>query len=59
MDGRAIGAGSLADAGLRRLASEWDGPRPAGVERDKVVGVRIAEPAEPSGDARQLTPTRP
>ncbi|HEY0115707.1 MAG TPA: hypothetical protein VGB54_08300 [Allosphingosinicella sp.] len=30
MDGRGIGAAALADAGLRRLASEMAGPRPAG-----------------------------
>lgn len=31
MLGQAIGAQALAYAGLRDLASEWSGPRPAGV----------------------------
>jgi len=30
MDGRAIAAGAVSDAGLRRLATELGGPRPAG-----------------------------
>lgn len=36
MDGRAIAAGALADAGLRQLASETGGPRPSGVDRGSV-----------------------
>ena len=59
MDGRAIGAGSLADAGLRRLASEMDGPRPAAVEKGNIVGARAAERLSPASDARRLRPTRP
>ncbi len=30
MDGRAIAAGAVSDTGLRRLATELGGPRPAG-----------------------------
>jgi hypothetical protein len=59
MDERAIGAGSLADAGLRRLASEMDGPRPAGVERGTVARIVAAEAASTASDARRLRPTRP
>ena len=57
MDGRAIGGAAIGDAGLRRLASEMDGPRPGGVERVGVGGVPAeARGCEVSGDPRTVRP---
>ncbi|MDB5668099.1 MAG: hypothetical protein JWL74_1049 [Alphaproteobacteria bacterium] len=58
MDGRAIGAGALADSGPRQLASEMNGPRPAGVERSHRTsgGERVSQA---TNDARTLRPAKP
>lgn len=38
MDGRAIAAGAVSDAGLRRLVTEMGGARPAGIVAGLAVG---------------------
>jgi hypothetical protein len=47
--GGAIAAGAIADAGLRDLATEYGGPRPA--------GTRVTQPIGPRD--RTARPTRP
>lgn len=42
MNGSAIGAQAIGDAGLRQLATEHGGPRPAGVRPDERA-VAVAE----------------
>lgn len=58
MDGRAIGAGALADAGPRQLASEMDGPRPAGTGRTLRTG-GAERVNEATNEARTLRPAQP
>ena len=58
MDGRAIGAAALAYAGLRGLASEMDGPRPAGIELGKRTRAAGMERMSAPGGAQALRPAR-
>ena len=51
IDGQAIGGRAIGDAGLRRLATEHGGPRPAGVPRDETAAM--------AGASRAAAPTRP
>ncbi|HEX8528189.1 hypothetical protein [Allosphingosinicella sp.] len=51
MLGQSIASRALADAGLRRLATEQFGPRPAGTRTDRTSGETI--------EARTIRPTRP
>lgn len=60
MDGRAIGAGALSDAGPKRLASEMEGPRPEGIgpaNRTRPAGVERVSKA--TNEARVLRPLQP
>ena len=60
MDGRAIGAGALGEAGLRQLASETDGPRPGGIEPgNRERPSRDERASVATGGARMLRPARP
>jgi hypothetical protein len=51
MDGRAISAKPIGDAGLRDLITELPGPRPR--------GTRGSETERPGGDDRTARATRP
>lgn len=51
MDGQAIGGRAIGDAGLRLLASEHGGPRPAGVRRDETAAM--------AGEKRSAAATKP
>ena len=56
MDGRAIGAAAVSDGGLRRLATELGGPRPAGTPAHERAERETA--AAPAAD-RAARATRP
>ncbi len=50
LGGQAIGGQAIADAALRRLASEYGGPRPHGVRQDAAaaaVSERTARATKP------------
>ncbi len=57
MNGEAIGARPLAAAGLRALASEQDGPRPAGVAGAHEVAA--VGGARAGAEARTVRAVRP
>jgi len=59
MTGEAIGAAALSDAGRRRLASEMDGPRPAGVERARTVRTPVGDVAAVEPELRTAPASKP
>jgi len=56
MGGEAIGAQAIGDAGLRRLASEREGPRPGGTPAGTAAGERRETRAAQEQAARATRP---
>lgn len=59
MLGEAIGSQALGHAGLRRLASEHGGARPAAVRGEFIQPSEVTDPVTRADADRPVRPTRP